>query len=140
MNRQQLLKHILHSVQQDARDYPRLQQHLETQFTATLTHDSERLQACAAVITELCEQLDTRRRQRLQWIAQVLPQGQVASIPAVLALLPRVLRAPCQQCWQSVLDTAVQCRELNLRNGQLLQQHHAMLRRIFEGEMHVYTE
>ncbi|OHX11462.1 hypothetical protein BI347_17475 [Chromobacterium sphagni] len=139
MDRQQDLRRLFATVANDLADYPRLQDLLERQFAAALAHDAQALAVCADEIAALCLRLERSRRARLSMVERLLPQGAELSMDAVLGRLPEKAQAQGEGLWLRLRGLIGDCRERNLRNGQLLQQRRQLLRRVLEGEPDVYA-
>ncbi|KUM02996.1 flagellar export chaperone FlgN [Chromobacterium subtsugae] len=139
MDRQQDLRRLFATVADDLAAYPLLQACLERQFAAALAHDAQALSVCADEIGALCRRLELSRRERLGAAERLLPAGAELTMAAVLRALPERQREQGERHWLRLRGMVADCRELNLRNGQLLQQRRLLLQRVLEGESDVYA-
>ncbi|MBP4048670.1 flagellar export chaperone FlgN [Chromobacterium violaceum] len=139
MDRKQLYRQLFATVGGDLSDYPRLNALLEQQFRAALAHDAAALERCATEIAALCDKLERSRRERLSLVESLLPAGAERSMAEVLKVLPQALREQGEAHWQRLRALIADCRERNLRNGQLLQERRQLLQRVLEGESDVYA-
>ncbi|MBM2884288.1 flagellar export chaperone FlgN [Chromobacterium phragmitis] len=139
MDRKQVYRELFMTIAADLADYPLLLESLEAQFQAALAHDAAGLEACACRISELCDRLERSRHARQAWVRDLLPVGAELSMSALLDALPPNLREQGAARWRRLCELVAACRERNLRNGQLLQQRQALLRRVLEGESDVYA-
>ncbi|UTH73160.1 flagellar export chaperone FlgN [Chromobacterium sp. IIBBL 290-4] len=139
MERKAWLQSLFVTVGDDLADYPKLASLLERQFQAALAHDAAALSACAAEISELCDALEDRRRERLRVVERLCPPGAPLAVEAALAGLPEALRERGLTHWSRLRQWIADCRDLNLRNGELLQRRREALSRVLEGERDVYV-
>ncbi|SUX54034.1 flagellar protein FlgN [Chromobacterium vaccinii] len=139
MDRKQRYRRLFATVGEDLADYPRLNALLERQFRAALAHDAAELDRCAGEIAALCDKLERSRRERLELVTSLLPSGTERSMAEVLKVLPQALREQGDAHWRRLRALIADCRERNLRNGQLLQERRQLLQRVLEGESDVYA-
>lgn len=134
------LVRLLRDMDADVLEYRRLRSLLEDQFDAALRHQGTRMQALAEDITAAVETLEARRATRVTLVHQLVGSAAVVRIETALALLPPPLCDAAAARW-GVLETLVrECKERNARNGRLMTDQQAILRRVLEGEEdHTYV-
>jgi len=137
MTRGRALATIVRGVEMDGDAYGRLRALLEAQFAAALRHDAAALGELATQVTSLVAEIDARRVER-EAICTTLA-GQGARIPAILPLLPELSRQAFATAWSALEAQVVECKRLNVRNGRLLTEQHALMQRLLRGDADTYA-
>ncbi|MBJ7310696.1 flagellar export chaperone FlgN [Rugamonas sp. CCM 8940] len=137
MTRQQAMHGLLQGLAEDGRDYPLLHELLEQQFRAALRHQSAPLAEVAESISALVDQLDARRRLRLQLAQRLL--GPQPAMAQVFALLKSGARDKAEADWHALEQQVLECKRVSKRNGELLLNQHTIMQRVLHGEEHLYA-
>jgi flagella synthesis protein FlgN len=130
--RQQAMHALLQGLAEDGRDYPLLQELLEQQFGAALRHQSAPLAEAAEAIGALVDQLEARRRLRLQLAQRLL--GPQAAMAQVFALLKSGARDKAEADWRALEQRVLECKRIGKRNSELLLGQHTVMQRVLHGD------
>lgn len=131
---------LLHDLQADRAAYERLQERLEAQFQAALRHDAPGLQQLAEDIGALVGELEARARARGQVLRQLLGTAGEVSMAALLNRLPPAAAQAIGGLWGGLEQQVRDCKALNARNGRLIADQHALMRRVMGVEEALYAE
>ena len=137
LTRQEAVQRVLQGIQDDRRGYTELMDLLESQFQASLRHQSAQLPLLAEQIIASVEQLDARRRQRVSLVAALL--GPKGDMPQLFALLQEEARAAALADWAALEQMVLECKRLNIRNSTLLTEQYTIMQRVLHGEEHTYA-
>ena len=133
MTRAADLQRLIRGIGQDMRDYRALHVLLDEQFYAALRHRATALQDLAQRIGVFVDDIEKRRRERVQLVEKLVGRG--ATMSASFALVTDVRsRALLQNDWQTLETLVVDCKRLNARNGQLMTTQHSIMQRVLRGD------
>jgi flagella synthesis protein FlgN len=110
---------------------------LESQFQASLRHQSTQLPLLAEQIIASVEQLDARRRQRMSLVTALA--GPKSGMTQLFALLQADARGKAVASWEELEQMVLECKRLNTRNSQLLTEQYTTMQRVLHGEEHIYA-
>lgn len=139
MSSQALLRELMLDIQADRQDYTTLQDLLEQQFAAFLRQDAGTLGQLADAINTLLDVLQGRKQKRQQLARSLQPAMNGRSLNELFRHLPEPLASRFAAPWQALCQQAAVCKQLNERNGMLLQNQHELYQRILFGESDVYV-
>jgi len=137
LTRQEAVQRVLQGIQDDQRGYTELMGLLESQFQASLRHQSAQLPLLAEQIIASVEQLDARRRQRMSLVTALA--GPKSGMPQLFALLRPEARASSSADWAALEQMVLECKRLNIRNSTLLTEQYTIMQRVLHGEEHTYA-
>ena len=137
LTRQEAVQRVLQGIQDDRRGYTELMDLLESQFQASLRHQSTQLPLLAAQIIASVEQLDARRRQRMSLVTALA--GPKSGMQQLFALLRPEARASSSADWAALEQMVLECKRLNIRNSTLLTEQYTIMQRVLHGEEHTYA-
>jgi len=139
MTRNEALAALIKGVHADLRAFTYLKGLLEQQFSIALVHDGERMTQTVQSIETTVAALERSRRERMALLAVIAPRADRPSIEPALQALPERHRERLSKMWGELEKLVTQCRELNLRNGQLMASQQEIFRRVFDSEQHTYA-
>lgn len=137
MTRGRTLADIARGVEADRHAYRTLRGLLEEQFAAALRHDAPALAGLAGRLTALVGELEGRREERVALCATLSGTG--TRIEAILPLLPEATRNAFVAAWRELEAQVRECKELNVRNGQLMTEQQQIMQRVLHGEVDTYA-
>lgn len=140
MTRREAIERLFRGMRADVNDYQRLRDLLEAQFDAALHHRAEEIAGIAEGISRLTEQLESRRRERVE-LANLLvtDKRNGVSISAVSARLPEASRRVFNACWTTLESLVEECKQLNQRNCRLMTSQYEIMRRVLDAEADTYA-
>lgn len=139
MSHQALLRELMLDIQSDRSDYSALQALLEQQFAAVLAQNAEALTVVAADMHPVLDRLQLRKQRRQQLLQLLRPDAALRSLSDFFAGLPEPVGSRCALPWQALCEQAAHCKQLNERNGMLLQSQHELYQRVLFGESDTYA-
>lgn len=139
MSHQALLRELMLDIQSDRNDYTALQALLEQQFSAVLAQNAETLAVVAEGMHPLLDRLQQRKQRRQQLVQLLMPEVALRSLSDFFASLPEPVGSRCVLPWQALCEQAAHCKQLNERNGMLLQSQHELYQRVLFGETDTYA-
>lgn len=139
MKRQELLARLVRGVQADIQDYERLHALLEDQFQAALHHRTAQLPDLSEAISDVVEDLDQRRHERVAVARSLIGSGLPVTIPHLMRSLPDSVHTALQPHWRELERLVRDCKTLNTRNCQLMVEQHALMHRVLHGEEGLYA-
>jgi len=137
LTRQEAVQRVLQGIQDDRRGYAELMGLLESQFQASLRHQSAQLPLLAEQIIASVEQLDARRRQRMSLVTALA--GPKSGMQQLFELLRPEARASSSADWEALEQMVIECKRLNIRNSTLLTEQYTIMQRVLHGEEHTYA-
>lgn len=128
------VKALLQDLKQDTEHYQRLEQLLQQQREAMLTCHAGRTTEIDSELMSLYPLLQNSARRRADTLAGLTmsPDGR-----GLMALFSRLPDAICQQAtawWEQLEQQALLCKQLNQRNGLLLNSQQEVLRTLLHHD------
>lgn len=139
MSSQALLRELMLDIQSDRQDYTVLQSLLSEQFDAVLTQNAETLNRVATAIHPILDRLQQRKQRRQQLLRELMPDAGRRSLADYFSSLPEPAASRFAAPWQALCQQATECKQLNERNGILLQSQHELYQRVLFGESDTYA-
>ena len=121
---------IAQGIQQDLQAYQALRQLLKQQFHAALRHDAVLMAQLGEAIETQAAQLEQARQLRVQHAKALLPPQAALSMTALFAQLQQPLQGQLQGLWQQLEALVVDCKQLNMRNCQLIMEQAEIMREV----------
>ena len=126
---------VAQGLQQDALLYTALRDLLQQQFHAALRHSATDMEQVALQITGVVQKLDVTRQARSDHVRALLPDGAPLSMRAALAQLQPPLQQQLGQLWAQLEAQVLHCKELNVRNCQLIMEQAELMRTVIVGNV-----
>ena len=139
MSPQALLREFMLDIQTDRHDYTALETLLAQQFSAALAQDGAALAQVAEEIHSLLDRLQRHQQRRQQLLRELMPATTRRTPGDFFASLPAAVGSRCTVPWQALCAQAAHCKQLNERNGILLQGQHELYQRVLFGESDTYA-
>lgn len=137
LERQEVMKRLLHGVAEDLQAYPQLATLLEQQFQAAVRHQNALLAELADTISALVDTMQQRRAQRVALVQRLLgPNGTMAQ---AFALLKNAARERMEADWSALEQLVIECKRLGKRNSDLLVEQYSIMQRVLHGEEQIYA-
>lgn len=134
-----LLSRLKQGLHADLQDYRRLQKVLAMQFEAIVQHRSKLLEDIAAKVVKLVEEMEARKKERVQIVVALLGRENPPSMEALLSLLPKPYNQLIPPLWQELGTLVKDCKELNTRNCNLLTAQNEIMQQVLNGEADTYA-
>lgn len=136
MTRREALQKLFQGMHADVQGYRRLRELLDEQFEAALQHRTEQVREVVERISALAQELEARRRERVDLVGRLAPRAAPPSIGAVAGMLQGAARATFESCWSSLEKLVHECKRLNQRNCRLLMDQYEIMRRVLDDLAH----
>ena len=137
LQRQDLMKRLLHGVAEDMQAYPQLAELLEQQFQGAIRHQHARLAELADSLSALVDQIQQRREQRVALVQRLL--GPTGTMAQAFALLKNSARERMEADWMTLEQLVIECKRLGKRNSDLLVEQYSIMQRVLHGEEQIYA-
>ncbi len=137
VERQEVMKRLLHGVAEDLQAYPQLAALLEQQFEGAVKHQHARLAELADAISALVDSMQLRREQRVALVQRLL--GPTGTMAQAFALLKNAARERMESDWTTLEQQVIECKRLGKRNSDLLVEQYSIMQRVLHGEEQIYA-
>ncbi len=131
--RERLLAAVDADLEQDCGDYRVLRGLMGELYERLLERDCAEIERLNLQVTLHVEAIALRAQRRSKVLAAFGLQADVDGMRRLLASATGALSQSLQQHWQQLGALALQCRQLNGHNGQLLAMHHDVLQQLLAG-------
>ena len=132
MNRIGAVVRLAEGLQADDTAFRSLRELLEAQFHAALRHQSAELTGLSGRITALCEEIETRRKERVALVDLLEPgqEGVEQRIRRMLSRLPEPHARAALSAWRALEELVLECKSLNVRNCKLMMDQFDIMQRV----------
>jgi len=134
LNSRECLSRLVGGVQQDILDYHLLRELLLAQHDQLRQRDAQGLTSSLESQRQLVAKLQTRARERSDWLRLLGFSGNDGGMRQLLGRLPGPLQERLAPHWQQLQALVQACQQQNERNGRTLLCQHEVIRRMLYGE------
>lgn len=131
---QQQITQLLNGIQQDHRIYSQLLVLLVSQRTMIVERQSDPLENLNQLIEQIYQQLKESTNQRLLLLKSLNIPAQSDGMHALFSRLPNAMADKARGLWQQLEQQAINCKQLNESNTQLLMMQQEILNRLLNNE------
>ncbi|MBV8503227.1 MAG: flagellar export chaperone FlgN [Paucibacter sp.] len=139
-----LLTQLLDVLARDVQAYRELHALLQAQFEAALAHRAATMEQLADRIVAQVNSIEGRREDRESVLTQLIGRRERPGLRTLAARLPAAVPATLRErlslsCTQ-IEQLAMDCKQLNLRNCELIHEQHALMQRLLGQGEAVYAQ